>query len=116
MSFNYTALSESATDLIKRFGRSLTFTRTTKGAYDPATGTTSDTSTTFSKYACVFDYSNADSAGLTIEAGDRRLLAEYYAYEVGDAVALDGEVYRVVSVSENRPASTGLSVNLQVRQ
>lgn len=116
MSFNYVPLQQSASRLIQKFGQQLTFTRTTKGAYNPATGTTSDSSSTFSKYACIFDYSNTDTAGLTIEAGDRRLLAEFYDYEVGDTVSIGNEVYRVISVSANQPASTGLTVNLQVRQ
>ena len=116
MSFNYTSLENSASSLLQRFGRQYTFTRTSKGDFDPATGTTTDTTSEFSKFACVFDYSNADSAGLSIEAGDRRLLAEFSEYEVGDTVSIDNRAYRIISVSYNKPGDTGLVVNLQVRQ
>ena len=116
MSFNYAPLANTASALLQKFGKQYTFTRTVKGAYNPATGTTSDTSSTYLKYACIFDYSNSDSGGLTIEAGDRRMLAEGHSYEVGDTVAIDGEAYRIVSVSLNKPSETALSANLQVRQ
>jgi hypothetical protein len=116
MSFNYAGLQSSASALLQKFGRQLTFTRSTKGSYNPATGKAAETISTFTKYACIFDYSNADIGTLTIEAGDRRLLAEFADYNVGDTVSIDGSVYRVVSISANQPASTGLSVDLQVRQ
>jgi hypothetical protein len=116
MSFNYLPLQASATALLTKFGKQYTFTRTTKGAYNPATGQTSNTTSTYTKYACVFDYRDADAGGLTIEAGDRRLLAEGYAYEVGDTVAIGTDTYRIVSVSISSPSGTALSANLQVRK
>lgn len=116
MSFNYAPLQASATALLTKFGRQYTFTRTTRGTYDPATGQTSNTASTFAKYGCLFDYSDRDSAGLTIEAGDRRMLAEGHSYEVGDTVSIDGDIYRVISISQNQPAGTALVSNLQVRK
>jgi len=115
MSFNYSPLSASATTLITKFGRQLTYTRTTKGAYDSATGTTSDTTSTFQKYGCVFDYSETEVNGGTILQGDRRVLSEPHEYQVNDTVSIDSKDYRVISISENKPAGTLLSVNLQVR-
>ena len=76
MSYNYTPLKQSADRLIQRFGQTYTFTRTTKGSYDPATGTTTDTTATYQKSGILFDYFDGDSAGQTVLAGDRRLLAE----------------------------------------
>lgn len=116
MSFNYAPLASTASALLQKFGQQLTFTRTTRGAYNPVTGQASESTTTFTKYACIFDYSEADSGGLTIEAGDRRLLAEAGDYQVGDTVAIDGSIYRVMNVSISQPAATGLSATLQVRR
>ena len=116
MSFNYTPLQNSATALLTKFGRQLTFTRTTDAAFDPNTGTKTQTTETFTKYACVFDYSAEETALDNIEVGDRRLLAEGHSFEVGDTVSLDSQDYRVVAVSKIQPAGTALACNLQVRK
>lgn len=116
MSFNYTALQNSAGALLQKFGRQLTFTRTTDGAYDPETGTKTQTVTTYTKYGCVFDYSDSEIGGGNIQAGDRRVLAEGHSYAVGDTVSLDSEIYRVISISNTQPAGTNLACNLQVRK
>lgn len=116
MSYNYAPLQASASAMLKKFGREYTFTRITKGAYSAATGQTTDTSTTYQKYACVFDLTEQDSGGFTVVAGDRRMLAEGHAYQVGDTVSLDSETFRVVAVSPNKPAGTNLAVNLQLRK
>ncbi len=116
MSFNYTALQSSAGTLLQRFGRELTFTRTTDGTYAPNTGTVTTTSSTYKKYACVFDYADAELSDQNIEQGDRRILAEGHAYQIGDTVSLDSEIYRIINVSNNQPAGTIVSCNLQVRK
>ena len=116
MSFNYTALQNSAGALLQKFGRQLTFTRTADGAYDATTGKKTQTTSTFTKYACVFDYSAEEIALDNIEVGDRRVLAEGHAYQVGDTVSLDSQTYRVVAVSNIQPAGTVLACNLQVRK
>tara|TARA_S200002703_G_scaffold132666_1_gene120541 strand:+ start:1785 stop:2135 length:351 start_codon:yes stop_codon:yes gene_type:complete len=116
MTFNYTALQTSAGSLLQNFGRQLTFTRTTDGAYDPNTGTTSPTTSTFTKYGCVFEYSDSERGDQTIEEGDRRVLAEGHTYQVGDKVSLDSETYRIISVSNIQPAGTIVACNLQVRK
>ena len=116
MSFSYGSLATKATSLIKNFGRELTFTRTSKGTYNPNTGKTTDSSSTFSKFCCVFDYSDAETNGTTIQQGDRRLLSEPFTYEVNDTVSIDSEVFRIINVLENKPSTTLLSVDLQVRK
>ena len=116
MTFNYTALQTSAGTLLQNFGRQLTFTRTTDGSYDPNTGTTSPTTSTYTKYGCVFDYTDAERGESNIETGDRRVLAEGHTYQVGDTVSLDSEVYRIISISNIQPAATIVACNLQVRK
>ena len=116
MSFNFTPLQGSSTKLLTKFGRQLTFTRTTDAGFDPNTGTKTQTTSTFTKFACVFDYSAEEVALDNIEVGDRRLLAEGHSYQVGDTVSLDSQNYRVISVSNIQPAGTVVACNLQVRK
>lgn len=116
MSFNYTNLQSSAGRLLQNFGRQLTFTRTTKGSYDPNTGTTSDSSATYEKYGCVFNYTDSELGDSRIEVGDRRVLAEGYAYQINDTVSIDSETYRIISISNIQPSDTIVACNLQVRK
>lgn len=116
MSFNYAPLAKTATNLLAKYGRGLTFTRTSKGAYDPATGKTSDTTSTFTKNCVLFDYRDADINGQTILAGDRRAVAEAHTYQVGDTVAIGSDTFRVISVSNNQPGDTALVSELQIRK
>ena len=116
MSFDYGALETKADALIEAFGKELTFTRTTEGAFDPATGKTTNTTSTFNKFACVFNYDETEVNGQSVLQSDRRLLAQGHTYEIGDTVVLDSETYRVVAIKPTRPADTTLAVNLQVRK
>jgi hypothetical protein len=114
--YNYSLLAGNATALLQKFGKQYTFTRTTNGAYSPATGTASQTTATFDKYACVFDYTTNERATQSIEQNDRRLLAEGHAYEVGDTVSIASEIFRVISVSEIKPSDVVVACNLQIRK
>tara|TARA_R100000951_G_scaffold36129_2_gene30869 strand:+ start:1405 stop:1755 length:351 start_codon:yes stop_codon:yes gene_type:complete len=116
MSFDYAPLAKTATNLLARYGQGLTFTRTSKGAYDPAAGKTSDTTSTFTKNCVLFDYRDADINGQTVLAGDRRAVAEAHAYQVGDTVAVGSDVFRVISVSANQPGDTAMISELQIRK
>lgn len=116
MSFDYAPLAATATSLLTKFGQELTFTRTTKGSFNPGTGTTSDTTSTFIKNCVLFDYRDGDIDGQTILSGDRRAVAEAYAYEVGDTVEIGDDVFRVVSISTNQPGDTALVNELQIRK
>ena len=116
MSFDYAPLVKTAESLLAKFGQELTFTRTSKGAYDPGTGTTTDATSTFAKNGVLFDYRDSDSADQTVLAGDRRLVSEAYDYEVGDTVSIGSDVYRIVSISINQPGDTALVSELQIRK
>ena len=116
MSYNYTPLLQSASRMITKFGALYTFTRVTKGAYSAATGKTTDTSATYQKYACLFDYSDADTGDTTILQGDRRMLAEGHSYAVGDTVVVGGDRYRIISISDVGPGGTVVASNLQIRK
>lgn len=116
MSYNYTPLTQSAARMLTKFGTLYTFTRVTKGTYSPATGTTTDTSATYTKYACLFDYTDADRGDGSILQGDRRMLAEGHSYEVGDTVVVGGDTFRIISISDIGPSGTVVASNLQIRK
>ncbi|MAO24447.1 MAG: hypothetical protein CMJ25_27185 [Phycisphaerae bacterium] len=117
MAYNYTPITKSAEALITRFGEEFTFTRTTDGAYNPATGSVAQTTATYKKYACVFDYTDADRAGQTVLQGDRRMLAEGHSYEINDTVVIGSDIFKVINVDEIRPNGSDIvAANLQVRK
>jgi len=116
MTYPYATLKTQGTALIKRFGQQYTFTRITEGAYNAGTGQTTNTTSTFKKFACLFDYDDRDIAGATVEAGDRRMLAEAHSYEIGDTVKIGSDTFRIISISLNQPGDTLLHVELQVRK
>lgn len=102
--------------MIAKFGTQYTFTRVTKGAYNPATGQTSDTASTFTGYACLFDYTDSDRADGSVLQGDRRMLADAGTYEVGDTVLVGSETYRIIAISDIGPGGTVVASNLQIRK
>ena len=115
MSFNYSALKTTADGLLASFGVERTFTRTNQGAYNPATGQTSNTEEAFSKLAVALDYSDQEVGG-AIERGDRKLIAQAYAYEVGDKVIIDDTLFTLINVSLESPNGTVVVANLQARK
>lgn len=117
MSYNYTPLQNTAINLITRFGRDLTFTRTTQGAYSAATGQTSNTTSTYTKKCVVSDYSDMSNTAQGVEVmGDVKLIAVNGDYLIDDTVTLDGSVYRVVDVKEIKPSTTQVYCELRVRK
>jgi len=116
MTYDYGPITESATRLITKFGEEYTFTRTTDGSYNPATGTASTTNETFTKNALVLEYNDRDLANGAIIRGDRRMLVESYQFEVGDKVDIASDTYQVVNVSETAPGGDIIVTNLQVRK
>jgi hypothetical protein len=116
MTYNYAGITKSATALITKFGKEYTFTRTTDGSYDPTTGTTSQTTATFNKFSCVFDYNEQDLANSAILQDDKRMLVESHDFLVGDKVVIGSDTYQVISVSPIQPGDDIVAANLQVRK
>jgi hypothetical protein len=116
VSYSYLGVKNTASSLLTKFGQQLTFTRTANSTYDPNTGTSTTSSSTYTKYACAFDYTDRERAEGTIQTGDRRLLAEGHTYAVDDSVSLNGETWRIVSISNIQPGDTVVACNLQIRK
>lgn len=93
----------TAQRLLAKYGESLVFTRTTKGAYDPATGTSVDTTTDYTVSGHPADYAQSLINGADIQAGDVVLMIEsdgVYVPEANDTVLFNGVTISVVAVPE----------------
>lgn len=113
--FDYSRLASTAVRLLQEYGRELVFTRDVEGSYNPATGAHATTSTEYTKYAAAFDYRAFEVTG-AVEVGDKRLICEEHAYEIGDTVSIDSVSYRVMDVMKKSPADTAVYYELRVRR
>ena len=124
MSYNYTPLNQTATRLITTFGRDVTFTRQTQDAYNPATGVTSNTSSTYTKKCVIGQFDDAQIGSSksgqpkrAVMAGTRiSANAESGDYLVDDVATIDGEQFRVISVTQVNPAGTQVYFVLEMQK
>lgn len=70
----YERLQTTADRLLKGKGQSVTITKRTAGAYNPATGTATVTTTTETGTGAIFDYGTKQIDGTLIKVGDKQLL------------------------------------------
>lgn len=123
MAFNYVPLKNSATSLIQKFGQSITLEKATAGAFDPDTGTISETTAQTTFYGVVLDATDSDYATLSranavndyVIAGDKRITAEAGDYDVGDVVIIASKRYTIVENKPLDPAGTQVICELLVR-
>jgi len=117
MSF-YVDMAATAKELLTEFGQSVTLTRQTVGAYDPATGAAAVTTSAQTATGALFDYKNSQIDGTLIVAGDRRLILSAVgitAPQVDDTITANGRTYTIKAVSETNPAGTAVIFTCNVR-
>ena len=92
-----------AHNLIAKYGKNVTFTKTTAGTFDPVTGTTigSTSTDTVVKIAPPAAVDVAEVNGTSIQTGDLKVsvAALDYTPDINQTVTIDGATYDVVSVS-----------------
>lgn len=117
MSINYLRLAATATRLIKANGKPATISRTTDGAYDPISGTTTSTTTTSSSYAVQTEYASSDIDGTLILQGDAKFMC-IPGIEIlkGDTLTCDTGTWRVIDVKAKNPGGTVLDYEAQGRR
>lgn len=100
-------------------GYAVTVKYITSGAYDPATGSVSQTITAFPTVGYVDDYSDRDVDGTMVLRGDRRV----YLSAVGatkpspsDRVSIDGVDYAVIHAKAIPGAGTPSLFDVQIRR
>lgn len=114
--FDYANTAATALRLLQRFGASATIKRETAGAYDPATGSNTVTTTNLITTACVFDYDQKYIDGTLILMGDKRAyLAPAQVPKQGDKLTWQAKDYTVESVKAIAPAGTAVLYEAQIR-
>lgn len=117
MSF-YSDMQQTANSMLSEFGQSVTITRKTSGAYDPAFGSVTITTTTQTGTGAIFDYGDRDINGTLVLQGDKKLLLSQIGIddiEVNDTVTLGSNTYTVTNVKTLDPAGTNVMFVCNVR-
>lgn len=117
----YDRMAATAKRLLTNYGKDYVINRVVNGAYNPATGTMGQTSSSFTVKGRVFDYNDfqiSQSGGL-IKAGDRYLMAaeidlSFIPDPTTDRVTLDDGVWSVLRLY--RPVDEKVFVRLHFRR
>lgn len=92
----------TALKLINKFGKPVTFTQVTEGAYNPTTGDISGGSTSVAvPKAIIEDYNGTDYIAGQIEIGDRKVTTPASGYNEprpNDQFTIGSDLYTVVAV------------------
>ncbi len=114
----YDDMAEVAAEIIEEYGAPTTLKRTVTGAYDPSTGTNSNSIVSQDIIAAVFDFDQKMINGTEIRTGDKRV----YASAVGVNPPLQADIfpwlgvdYAVVAVRPLAPAGINVLYEMQVR-
>lgn len=103
--FDYSSVRATSQKLIDRFGASFEFKREAYGAYDPATGSTSSTETTFNTNVVWLEYSKDEIDETSIFRGDAKLVCDGQV-EPEDTVTYQGEIWRIIDTSPLNPTGS----------
>lgn len=116
MAFNYSPLSTTATNLIKNFGQSVTFTRNGSISYSPSTGVSSSSQSTYTANIVLFDQIKLEETESSIaEKEFPASMSSTTAPKIGDTATINSENYRIVNVNPIQPASTVVYYELRLR-
>jgi len=117
MSF-YSDLAKVSLDLLTRFGQTITRRACTAGAYVPATGTATQTTTDTSRKGAIFDFGPGVTyiRGQLVKATDKQLLVDATGPIIEtDHFVVGGTEYTVVTLGEISPAGTPVVYDLHIR-
>lgn len=117
MSF-YSDLAKVTLDLLKRYGQGIIRREFVAGAYDPATGTASQSFTDTERKGALFDFGAGVTSvrGQLIQVKDKRLLVDATgAITADDNFIVGGTEYTVVTMGEISPAGTPVVYDLHIR-
>ena len=114
----YSNLKNVASRLLIDKGQDVTFTQETTTGIDPAAGTKTKTTSTFTGYGAAFDYKRMEIDGELIQKGDIRFLMEATTTipVPGNTTVIDSIIYRVMSVKLTSPAGIAVIYEVQLRK
>jgi hypothetical protein len=125
--FDYAISKATATRMITRHGQSVTLTHHSIGAYDPATGTATDTTSTQTGVGAIFEWGQQGSTpsygksmidkSLIIE-GDKQLYLSATSItmpSINDNVTdANGKVYTIKMIKELAPSGTAVLYEVNI--
>ena len=117
---NYAALQATAGRLLAGSGGPLTFTRSSAGAYNPATGTAAVVLTDFVVTGTVIDYPDINAPGTDILSGDKRILISAVALSAvpqpGDYLTIGGVRHSIINIKRLAPSGLPVLYTAQARR
>jgi|TARA_R110001606_G_scaffold356920_1_gene508352 hypothetical protein len=116
MAFNYSPLSTTATNLIKNFGQSVTFTRNGSVTYDPTAGVSSSSQTTYTANIVLFDQTKREMDDTSLaEKEFPASMSSTTAPKIGDTATINGENYRILDVTPVQPGTSVIYYEARLR-
>ena len=118
--FNYSKSAATTLKLLTNFGRDITHRKINEGAYDTATGTTSNTNTDTTVKAVDLDFKNNGNRYFTdnVQANDRYALvsAGVASIDVSDQLIIGSVTWNIVNVKTLSPAGTNVLFTCHIRK
>lgn len=116
----YDALIAASNKLITDKGQDITFTQVTEGAYDPSTGSATNTETNYTVKGVLLPYKReAISSSDLIQQGDMKLLVQPTGAPLAkpqDKVTVNSELWVIVNVKPLYPNGQLLLQEWQIRK
>jgi hypothetical protein len=125
MTFDYAKPAATSLRLLIRFGRSVTLRKQAAGAYDPATSSSTITTTDYTGQGALFDFNEHTIGqqygdGVTVLMGDKNLLLAPSGITAapvpGDLLIFGSDTYQVMRVKAVAPAGTVVLYELHLRK
>src|SRR5665213_3414895 len=92
-----------SSDLIGKFGATMTLTRVVEGAYDPATGTTTNSETDETVIGVIEAYKDFAFANGLAVSGDKKVMlaaSDVAKPNLADKMTIQGIVYSILTIDE----------------
>lgn len=124
MSTFYDEMADVAHELLLEFGMSIVLRRVTPGAYDPATGTSAETTADQPATGALFDYDLRSSGQgfepeTLIQAGDKQCLLSPDGVtepQPGDFIVDGTALWTIINAKAVNPAGTPVLYDLLLRK
>lgn len=113
----YDDMAATALELLAEFGAPQTIQRVTTGAYDPATGSASVSTSNLITTGLARSYKAHMIDGTRIKAGDKEMvLSNEQAPQLPDKILVGAEPWSIVNIDEISPAGTVIAYRVQIRK
>ena len=117
--FAYAKIARTATDLLSKFGQSITFVSTSEAAYSTATGGAVVTEIESSVVGVTLDYKSSEIDGTRVQQGDVRVYMEAkqgLSPKAGDKIIIDSFAWQVVASRPLKPGPLTVLHDMQLRR